>query len=254
VRCPGCQQFSAHTGVCSASGQRFCQNCLITCAGCGRVVGAGYYQIDPADRQPYCHTCLRECPICHALTHDLATCAVCASVGCATCVRHCAVCERPVCTEHGLVMPACGHVICNRDLEECSVCHSLVCPRCTPTCAICGSYHCEQDTVGCVQCSQEYCRTCVSVTGHCATCASANTEGVAVEWQTLNWRDHEQAQAMAPHYHWKCVSNRRYAIYLGEGAMMSMAVVVVDHQSTKRRVVAVHRLSALDRLRGLLGL
>ncbi|MCB0050382.1 MAG: hypothetical protein KDE24_12670, partial [Caldilinea sp.] len=28
VRCPGCQQFSAHTGVCDASGQRFCANCL----------------------------------------------------------------------------------------------------------------------------------------------------------------------------------------------------------------------------------
>jgi hypothetical protein len=54
VRCPGCQQYSAHTGVCSASGQRFCQNCLVACAGCGRVVGPGYYQIDPADRQPYC--------------------------------------------------------------------------------------------------------------------------------------------------------------------------------------------------------
>jgi hypothetical protein len=254
VRCPGCQQYSAHTGVCSASGQRFCQNCLVTCGGCGRVVGPGYYQIDPTDRQPYCNTCLRECPLCHTLTHGLATCAVCEKAGCTTCVRRCAVCERTVCTEHGLVMPACGHVVCNRDLEECGVCHMLVCPRCTPTCAICGGYHCEQDTVGCVQCGQEYCRTCVSVAGLCATCASANTEGVTVEWQALMWGDHEQAQAMAPHYHWKRVRNRRYDIYLGEGAMMSMAVVVVDHQSEKHRVVAVRRLSALDRLRGLLGL
>lgn len=254
VRCPGCQQFSAHTGVCSASGQRFCQNCLVACAGCGRVVGPAYYQIDPADRQPYCHTCLRECPICHTLTHELATCAVCAHDGCATCVRHCVVCERTVCTEHGLIMAECGHIVCNRDLEECGVCHSLVCPRCTPTCAICGGYHCEQDTAGCVQCGQEYCRACVSAAAFCTTCASANTEGVAVDRQTLHWDDHAQAQTMAPHYHWKRVSNRRYDIYLGEGAMMSTAVVVVDHQPQKHRVVAARRLSALDRLRGLLGL
>ena len=38
VRCPGCQRFSAHTGVCDASGQRFCANCLVTCRGCGRTV------------------------------------------------------------------------------------------------------------------------------------------------------------------------------------------------------------------------
>lgn len=254
VRCPGCQQFSAHVGVCSASGQRFCQNCLVTCAGCGRVVGPGYYQIDPVDRQPYCHTCLRECPLCHALTYALATCAVCERTGCGACVRRCAVCERAVCAEHGMVMPVCGHVVCNRDLEECSVCHTLVCPRCTPTCAICGGYHCEQDTVGCSQCGQEYCRECVSVTGLCATCASVGAVGEAVAQQALDWRNHEQAQTMAPHYHWKRVSNRRYDIYYGEGAMMSTAVVVVDHQSEQRRVVTVRQFSALDRLRGLLGL
>lgn len=254
VRCPGCQQFTAHTGVCSASGQRFCQNCLVTCAGCGSVVGPGYSQHDPADRQPYCHTCLRECPTCHALTHELTTCSVCGREGCGACVHRCAVCARAVCAEHGLAMPACGHVVCNRDLEECSVCHDLVCPRCTPTCAICGSYHCEQDTTGCIQCGQEYCRACVSVAGLCATCASAALEGVAVERQALAWGAHEQAHALAPHYRWKRVSNRRYDIYFGEGFMMNMAVVVVDHQSEQRRVVMVRQLSALDRLRGLLGL
>jgi hypothetical protein len=254
VRCPGCHQFSARTGVCSASGQRFCQNCLVACTGCGRVVGPGYYQHDPADHQPYCHACLRECPTCHALTRELTTCTVCARTGCGACNRRCAVCTRAVCAEHSLVMQKCGHIVCNRDLEECSVCHNLACPRCTPTCAICGGYHCEQDTTSCVQCGQEYCRACVSVAGLCATCASATTEGVQVEHQTLAWDDHEQAHMMAPHYRWKRVRNRRYDIYFGEGAMMSTAVVVVDHQSEPSRVAMVRQLSALDRLRGLLGL
>lgn len=79
-------------------------------------------------------------------------------------------------------------------------------------------------------------------------------EGVAVEQQALAWGDHEQAHKMAPHYRWKHVRNRRYDIYFGEGAMMSTAVVVVDHHAEPHRVVMVRQLSALDRLRGLLGL
>ena len=253
VRCPGCQQYSAHTGVCSASGQRFCENCLLSCTDCGQIVGPGFYQIDPADRKPYCHACLRECPICHALSHSTTECAICQRSGCATCVKRCVVCARSVCTEHGMKMPDCGHVVCNRDLEECGICHDLVCPRCTDSCAICTRFHCERDAAGCVQCGQEYCSDCVNSTGLCATCAAADVAGVAVDRRALAWGAHEQAQAIAPHYHWVVISNRRYDIYIGEGAMMSTAVVVVDRQPDKRRVVHVRRFSALDRLRGMLG-
>ncbi|MFO7632367.1 MAG: hypothetical protein R6W76_07505 [Caldilinea sp.] len=254
IRCPGCQQYSAHTGVCSASGQRFCQSCLISCAGCGRVVGPGYYQISVANRQPYCRECLHECPICRVLTHQVTSCAVCEHSGCPSCVGRCVVCARDVCVAHSLRMPGCGHVVCNRDLQECGACHDLVCPQCTPTCAICGDYHCDEHTVGCVQCGQEYCSVCVNRTGLCATCASVSVEGKPVERQALAWEDYPPAQALIAHYRWIVAGNRRYEIYVGEGAMMSMAIVVVDRQTERPRVVWVRRLSALDRLRGMLGI
>ncbi len=254
VRCSGCQQYSAQIGVCSASGQRFCQNCLVACAGCGRIVGPGFHQIDPLDRRPYCNDCMHECLRFHTLSHSTATCSICACDGCATCIQSCVVCERSVCSDHGMRMAPCGHVVCNRDLEECGVCRTLVCPRCTPACAICGRYHCEFDTVGCVQCGQEYCSRCVNTTGLCATCTEIGTRGATVDRKTLAWSNHEEAQAMAPHYRWLVIRNRRYDIYLGEGAMLSTAIVVVDRQAEPPRVVRARRLSALERLRGLLGL
>lgn len=254
VRCPGCQQYSAHTGVCSASGQRFCQNCLITCAGCGRIVGPGYYQTDAVDHRPYCHACLMECPICQQMTHALASCDVCGRHGCSNCIGHCVACKRAVCSDHGLRMADCGHLVCNNDLQECGVCQELVCPQCTPTCAICGRYHCDEHTTGCVQCGQEYCSTCVNRAGLCETCASISVEGKEVAHASLDWEKHPQAREVMAHYRWVVAHNRRYDIYLGEGAMMSMAVVVVDRQKTEDRVVWVRRLSALDRLRNMLGL
>ena len=254
VRCQGCQQYSAHIGVCSASGQRFCQNCLVACAGCGRIVGLGFHQLDPVDRRPYCSECLHECPRCRTLSHSTLTCSICASDGCATCIKPCVACARSVCAEHGVQISECGHVVCNRDLQECGLCHELVCPRCTPTCAICGRYHCESDTAGCAQCGQEYCGGCVSTIGLCTTCAEIGTTGVTVNHKKLAWDDHDQAQVMASHYRWVVTHNRRYDIYLGEGAMMSTAIVVVDRQADPPRVVYVRRLSALERLRGLLGI
>jgi len=75
-----------------------------------------------------------------------------------------------------------------------------------------------------------------------------------VDRKTLVWGDDEQAQAMATHYQWRRASNLRYDIYVGAGAMMSTAVVVVDRLADAPRVVYVRRLSALERLRGLLGI
>jgi hypothetical protein len=259
IRCPGCQQYSAHTGVCTASGQRFCHNCLTTCASCGRSVGTGYYQIDATDRHPYCHDCLIECPICHENTHRLTSCGVCERRGCSNCIGRCVVCARSVCADHAMQMAACGHLVCNRDLEECGVCQTLVCPQCTPTCAICGRYHCDVHTTGCVQCGQDYCSACVNRTGLCATCASIGVDGKPVDRSTLDWERHAEARAVKAHYHWVVAHNRRYDVYVGEGAMMSVAIVVVDRQKADRqkegaRVIWVRRFSALDRLRTMLGL
>lgn len=79
-------------------------------------------------------------------------------------------------------------------------------------------------------------------------------EGKEVAHASLDWEKHPQAREVMAHYRWVVAHNRRYDIYLGEGAMMSMAVVVVDRQKTEDRVVWVRRLSALDRLRNMLGL
>ena len=65
VRCPGCQQYSAMVDICHASGQRFCSNCLATCARCGNRFGPGYWVESSADGKGYCQNCLQECPTCH---------------------------------------------------------------------------------------------------------------------------------------------------------------------------------------------
>jgi len=254
VRCPGCQQFTTQVGVCSASGQRFCRNCLATCAGCGKVVGPGYYQIDSVKRRAYCHECLQECPICHALTHEVTMCDACGRSGCRNCVGSCVVCHRSVCTEHSMHMPDCGHLICVRDLEQCLVCHELVCPRCAPVCAICGASHCRAHAAGCVQCGQEYCSACVNHVGLCATCATVDVEGRPVEHYSLVWPGAPELNDLIPHYRWRIVSNRRYDIYVGEGALKAMAVVVIERRAEGGRLVRMQRFSALDRLRNLLGI
>lgn len=254
VRCRGCQQFTAQMGVCSASGQRFCRNCLATCAGCGRVVGPGYYQIDPAKRQPYCHECLQECPICHALTHEVATCHVCGRSGCRTCVGSCVVCNRSVCLEHGLHMLECGHLVCVRELEQCLICHELVCPRCASPCAICGAFYCGDHTEWCVQCGQEYCSACVDPMSLCATCVTVDAESRPVKRHALAWPDTPELSELIPHYRWRLVSNRRYDIYVGEGSLGATAVVVMERRAEGRRLVRMQRFSALDRLRNLLGI
>jgi len=89
--------------------------------------------------------------------------------------------------------------------------------------------------------------------GLCTTCAAISTEGVAVDSRALAWEEHPQASAIAPHYRWLRSSNRRYDIYIGEGAMMSVAVVVVEQKADGPRIVWVRRLSALERLREMLG-
>jgi len=45
LHCPGCGQYSAEIDVCSASGQRFCQGCLVRCSTCQRTIGPGFYEV-----------------------------------------------------------------------------------------------------------------------------------------------------------------------------------------------------------------
>ena len=254
VRCPGCQQFSAHTGVCDASGQRFCENCLVTCRGCGRTVGPGFYHLNPVDGAPYCAACVVECPACHRVATSLLACDVCGAQGCPVCVARCVTCGRPVCEEHGVRLSGCGHVVCNRDLVSCATCDEVVCPACTSECASCGLRSCADHTTACSQCGQEYCVSCVGTGGLCETCRFVEKHGKVVAGQALPWLDHPEAGPIALHYQWRKAENLRYDIYFGEGKMASVAVVVVRHGADGGRVVRVQRMSALDRLRGMFGL
>lgn len=97
MRCPGCRQFTAQTGACMASGQRFCRNCLVTCAGCQRTVGPGFYVTSPVDRKPYCQSCQHECATCGRITPVTVACHTCGAIGCPVCTPRCSVCAEFVC-------------------------------------------------------------------------------------------------------------------------------------------------------------
>lgn len=88
----------------------------------------------------------------------------------------------------------------------------------------------------------------------CATCAAAEVEGRPVERHALAWPPAPEVNELTHSYRWRVVSNRRYDIYIGDGAMKALAVVVVERCSAGNRVVHIHRFSALERLRNLLGI
>ena len=255
VRCPGCRQYTAQTGLCSASGQRFCQNCLVTCTSCGRVVGPGYYERGPVDRRPYCQSCLRECPACQAATPVLMTCSVCGAQGCPACLEKCAVCAAYLCGQHRQRVKACGHVVCpQHGSMTCAIGKEPVCPVCSAPCAICERPFCDEHTAVCAQCGQEYCRECVRASGLCDTCATVSKQGEPVDLRRLPWADRPEVAKLAPYYRWVKASNTRYTVYFGEGALMSAAVIVVRHTDADGPVLLTWRINAVERLRGMLGL
>ena len=88
----------------------------------------------------------------------------------------------------------------------------------------------------------------------CETCRFVEKQGKIVASNAVPWLDHSEAGPIAPYYQWRKAENQRYDIYFGEGKMASVAVVVVQRDDKGGRVVRVQRMSALDRLRGMLGL
>jgi len=70
----------------------------------------------------------------------------------------------------------------------------------------------------------------------------------------LAWPPAPEVNELIPSYRWRVVSNRRYDIYIGDGAMKALAVVVVERRPEGDRVVRWRRFSALERLRNLLGI
>lgn len=57
---------------------------------------------------------------------------------------------------------------------------------------------------------------------------------------------------LAPHYRWVRAQNLRYTIYIGQGMLMHHALVVLDRWAEPPQVVAAHKISAMETIRGFL--
>ena len=250
VRCPGCHQYSAHTDVCSASGQRFCRNCLVTCQTCGKHVGVGFYQTiaDVA----YCLDCLQTCPVCQAATPEITQCQTCGANSCHACGELCAFCQQPFCAQHSQHLKKCDHVVCQTDTVKCHICQGEACPLCNAACGICENFFCADHGGVCRRCGCTYCRECVRISGLCDTCATVGREGEPVALEEEPWAATPEVAALAPHYRWLRTRNARYRIYLGQNALMSSALIVVDQKAAPPQVISAHKIGMVETLRGKL--
>lgn len=177
IRCPGCQQFSAQTGICAASGQTFCRNCLAACTHCGKLLGPGFYVRDVVDQRPYCPTCIGVCPGCGGPAATLTACSVSGVAFCANCLVYCAGCgkalgpthhriseldRKPYCEACMKECPACGRITPVR--TNCGECGAGGCPRCMAKCAVCQKSFCGQHLHRISGCEHKLCTAHVS---HC---------------------------------------------------------------------------------------
>ena len=255
VSCPACGQATIHVEQCALSGQRFCRNCTIVCAGCGLTVGPGYYERDAADQAPYCRNCLGTCPSCGRGTRSIVTCGVCNAEGCGVCTPGCAVCKTPLCSAHQVRMQECGHILCQEHCAVCAIGHEAVCPICRTVCAICERHYCSEHTEACALCGQEYCEECVRRSGLCDTCANIDKEGVVFNLAEDALAQQREVKPLVRHYDWKRTENLQFVIFLGIGPFFDMAVVVLHKQADgKAQLIHVRQVRALDRLRGFLGI
>ena len=228
VRCPACRQYSAHVGTCSASGQRFCHNCLVVCAGCESIMGPGFYQVDDIEGLPYCQACLRTCSACQARVGRIFNCSECDRAACPSCGSVCDLCNRSFCSDHSLSLAGCGHTVCIHDWAGCALDGRAVCPLCSPACGICGRFHCDEHAATCLQCSGSYCVDCVGSLGLCKTCATIYRDGEPVKLADEPWASDAPVADMASAYNWVRAGNDRYIIYLGFASTTSGAIVVVE--------------------------
>lgn len=246
VRCPGCRQYSAHMLLCSASGQRFCANCIVACAECGQLVGPGFYSLSGLEQRILCRACVRECPSCHNPSSGVFTCAACAEPCCATCGRLCAACQQMFCKEHVHFFKQCNHAICVEHVQQCGVGQEALCPICARFCAICERSHCSYHTSKCAWCGMRYCSMCVqSTSGLCDTCAEAARNEDVIDILDEPCGALPTVAALATHYRWRRASNRAVVVYLGVGEGGVVLVTAETNPDGKPRA-ATRRLSSFD--------
>ena len=237
VRCPGCNQYSAHMGTCSISGQRFCDNCLVSCRECGQRVGFGFYVADH-DGAAVCKNCVVTCPSCGAVTSDSSPCATCGASTCTNCGRHCAVCGKLYCQEHSEVVAACGHVLCHHHAGICHIGLEPVCTICAEPCAICESTYCTQHQSVCRWCGRAYCSRCVGEnSGLCLTCGSLLRHGEPVDIAGEPCSASGDVQHLAHSFIWRRAINRDMAVYAGTSTLGVVLVVARTHKGGKLAVI-----------------
>jgi hypothetical protein len=83
----------------------------------------------------------------------------------------------------------------------------------------------------------------------CDTCATIGKDGEPVRLANEPCASERSVAVMAPQYSWLRASNRRYTIYVGQGALMAGAIVVVEETADGPRVVLARKLSLMDSIR-----
>ena len=250
VRCPGCRQFSAKLGACETSGQRFCENCLVTCAACGGQFGPGFYKTSAANGQHYCMNCLQACPVCGVLTPDIHTCEECGAEFCESCGPICDACGRHCCDGKGKRYADCDHVVCSQHQVRCSAGGEAICAVCSDTCGICEQPYCEAHSARCRHCGQAYCSRCVGAFELCATCDSLMLGGgESIDLTEEPCAVNPAVVDIMRHYSWVRAGNRRYVIYEGRNRLMGGAVVVAETEGGMKNVVLTQRVGLIEIVR-----
>ena len=247
VRCAGCNQYSAHFDVCDASGQRFCLNCLKTCADCGRKVGPGFYHAAAGDRGVYCANCITLCPGCSASAVNIRYCETCGAAHCANCGHTCDTCKKHFCHQHAARDRVCKHVFCREHGAACGVCGDPLCAACNATCGICERYYCIAHNAVCELCRCTYCRECVrSSINLCDTCATIQNEGEQVDLADEPIAAHPDVQSLIERHVWLRGVNMNYTIYLGLASHNMGALVLVENDAPAGEILVVRKLHAVD--------
>ncbi len=122
--CPICRTTMEKI-VMTSDGSMGCQQCAVTCSGCGKV----FTDIHRAARcgiceRPTCSDCLTACATCHkevCLDHAK-PCAIGQEMTCTDCLTGCEVCGAELCSEHVFECSATHQPVCFE--------HRVICRQC----------------------------------------------------------------------------------------------------------------------------
>lgn len=248
VRCPGCQQYSARMATCALSGQRYCRNCLVTCADCGRTVGPGYYGVQASGRV-VCRACVRLCASCGHPAERIAHCTACGDECCENCQGSCHVCGDVFCARHIAQVEDCGHWLCTEHALACHVGHERICPTCNGvTCAICDRHFCRHHSTACTICGKYYCSACVDGDSDvCETCGAFITGRLpVVDLRREPVAASPSVRTLLDGAIWLKATNRDLTLYLGTHKNAAKTLVSVRAKPDGSSYITSRRLTWID--------